>query len=102
MIRLIKNPDVLAWAGANKTPEQRVVGFALETTNGLANAQEKLERKQLDAIILNEMGESGVGFGTDTNRVQLIRKNNKITSFELQPKAGIAEALLDALRDMMP
>lgn len=102
VLRLIKNPDILAWAGAHKSNDQRVVGFALETNNGLEHAQEKLQRKQLDAIILNEMGESGVGFGTDTNRVQLIRKDNKITRFELQSKAGIAEALLNALRDILP
>jgi phosphopantothenoylcysteine decarboxylase/phosphopantothenate--cysteine ligase len=101
-IRLVKNPDVLAWAGSHKTADQRVVGFALETNNGLENATGKLQRKNLDAIVLNEMGESGVGFGTDTNRVQLIFGNNKITRFELQSKAALAEQLLDGLRDILP
>ncbi|MDH4473805.1 MAG: bifunctional phosphopantothenoylcysteine decarboxylase/phosphopantothenate--cysteine ligase CoaBC [Fluviicola sp.] len=100
-IRLIKNPDVLAWAGAHKTDAQCVVGFALETNNGLENALEKLQRKQLDAIVLNEMGEAGVGFGGDTNRVQLITKSNKITRFELQSKTEIAEQLLNALREII-
>lgn len=102
VIRLIKNPDILAWAGVNRTPEQRVVGFALETDSGLENAKEKLHRKNLDAIVLNEMGEPGVGFGTDTNRVQLIMSNNKITRFELQSKAAVAEHLLEALRAILP
>lgn len=101
VIRLIKNPDILAWAGANKTEAQCVIGFALETNNGLENAQEKLQRKQLDAIVLNEMGEAGVGFGGDTNRVQLITKSNKITRFELQSKTEIAEQLLNALREII-
>ncbi len=96
-IRLVKNPDVLAWAAANKQADQQVIGFALETNNGVANASEKLERKQLDAIVLNEMNEPGVGFGGNTNRVQLIRKDNKITRFELQSKAETARALLEAL-----
>lgn len=101
-LRLVKNPDVLAWAGANKTGAQRLVGFALETHNGLENATLKLERKRLDAIVLNEIGEEGVGFGVDTNQVQLIRKNNKITRFELQSKASLAAALLDALIETLP
>lgn len=97
-IRLVKNPDVLAWAGTNKK-SQVVVGFALETDNGMENALGKLQRKNLDAIVLNELGASGVGFGHDTNQVQLIDKNNKITRFELQSKADLAGHLLDALRD---
>lgn len=99
-IRLVKNPDVLAWAGANKN-SQVVIGFALETDNGMEHALGKLQRKNLDAIVLNELGETGVGFGHDTNQVQLIDKNNKITRFELQSKADLAEHLLDALRDYL-
>lgn len=100
-LHLTKNPDVLAWAALNKKVEQFIVGFALETTNGVAYAKDKLARKKLDAIVLNEMGEPGVGFGTDTNSVQLIDKDNKITRFELQSKAAIAEQLLVALRDKL-
>jgi len=100
-IHLVKNPDVLAWASHNKLNDQRVVGFALETTNGLEYAKDKLARKKLDAIVLNEMGEPGIGFGTDTNSVQLIDKDNKITRFELQSKAAIAEQLLVALRHIL-
>lgn len=102
ILRLVKNPDVLAWAGANRSEKQCLVGFALETINGLEYAQEKLLKKNLDAIVLNEMGEKGVGFGTDTNRVQLIAKNNKITRFELQSKADTARGLLEALIEIVP
>ncbi|MNU73713.1 Coenzyme A biosynthesis bifunctional protein CoaBC [compost metagenome] len=95
-IDLEKNPDILFWASANKK-SQKVVGFALETQNGLEYAQNKLEKKQLDAIVLNEMGEPGVGFGTDTNSVKLIFKSNKIRSFELQSKQELAFSLLNEL-----
>jgi len=101
-LRLVKNPDVLAWAGANKAPHQRLVGFALETNEGLEHAKGKLVRKNLDAIVLNEMGEAGVGFGVDTNRVQLIEQDNKITRFELQSKASLAVLLLEALIHKLP
>lgn len=95
-ILLEKNPDILSWAASNKTA-QKVVGFALETQNGLDYAKGKLEKKKLDAIVLNEMGEPGVGFGTDTNSVKLLFKNNKMCSFELQSKQELAFSLLNEL-----
>lgn len=95
-ILLEKNPDILSWAASNKTT-QKVVGFALETQNGIEYAKGKLERKKLDAIVLNEMGEPGVGFGTDTNSVKLLFKNNKMCSFELQSKQELAFSLLNEL-----
>ena len=95
-ILLEKNPDILSWAASNKTA-QKVVGFALETQNGIEYAKGKLERKKLDAIILNEMGEPGVGIGTDTNSVKLLFKNNKMCSFELQSKQELAFSLLNEL-----
>lgn len=95
-ILLEKNPDILSWAASNKTA-QKVVGFALETQNGIEYAKGKLEKKKLDAIVLNEMGEPGVGFGTDTNSVKLLFKNNKMCSFELQSKQELAFSLLNEL-----
>lgn len=99
-IDLEKNPDILSWASANRKL-QKVVGFALETQNGLDYAQGKLEKKKLDAIVLNEMGEPGVGFGTDTNSVKLIFKSNKIRSFELQSKQELAFSLLNELMNTL-
>nr|WP_294862025.1 bifunctional phosphopantothenoylcysteine decarboxylase/phosphopantothenate--cysteine ligase CoaBC [uncultured Fluviicola sp.] len=95
-ILLEKNPDILSWAASNKE-SQKVVGFALETQNGMEYAKGKLEKKKLDAIVLNEMGEPGVGFGTDTNSVKLLFKNNKMCSFELQSKRELAFSLLNEL-----
>lgn len=99
VIELTKNPDILSWAAAEKTKDQVVVGFALETQNGLDYAKGKLEKKKLDAIVLNQMGEPGVGFGVDTNSVQLIFPNNNIRSFELQSKQELAYQLLIALHN---
>jgi phosphopantothenoylcysteine decarboxylase / phosphopantothenate---cysteine ligase len=98
-IVLEKNPDILSWASSNRSAgvDQKVVGFALETQNGMEYAKGKLEKKKLDAIVLNEMGEPGVGFGTDTNSVKLLFKNNKMCSFELQSKKELAFALLNEL-----
>lgn len=98
-IELVENPDILKWASQNRTT-QKVIGFALETTNGEAFAKQKLQNKNLDAIVLNELGEPGVGFGTDTNKVQLIAANNKMRSFELLPKSELAYALLDAINEI--
>lgn len=95
-VELERNPDILSWAADNKT-KQFVVGFALETQDGLTYAKEKLERKKLDAIVLNELGEPGVGFGTDTNSVKLIYKNNIIRSFELEDKKAIAAKIVNDL-----
>jgi phosphopantothenoylcysteine decarboxylase/phosphopantothenate--cysteine ligase len=96
VLTLVKNPDILTWASDNRT-KQQIVGFALETSNGVAYATSKLQHKNLDAIVLNELGEPGVGFGVDTNSVKLIYKNNKIISFELQSKQQLAVSLLTDL-----
>lgn len=100
-LSLVKNPDILAWVAEHKQAHQYIVGFALETNNGLTYANEKLHRKKLDAIVLNEMGEVGIGFGSDTNRVQLIDKNNNLTTFELASKHEIASQLFTALIPLM-
>jgi phosphopantothenoylcysteine decarboxylase/phosphopantothenate--cysteine ligase len=96
-ISLTKNPDILSWAAQHKTEAQKVVGFALETTNGLDYAKGKLKNKQLDAIVLNVIGAAGVGFGTETNAVTYIDKNNKMRSFELQAKTTLARAIIEAI-----
>ena len=96
-IELVKNPDILQWCGEHKTASQKVIGFALETKDGLSYAQEKLVRKNADAIVLNQIGARGVGIGYDTNEVSVVMKNNKIVRFELQSKDELAEALIQSL-----
>src|SRR5690606_39518653 len=76
-IELEKNPDILATLGQQKT-HQLVIGFALETENELENAQQKLQKKNADLIVLNSLNDSGAGFGTDTNKVD--RKSTRLNS----------------------
>ncbi|MCE3296223.1 MAG: coaBC [Crocinitomicaceae bacterium] len=97
-ITLVKNPDILSWAGQNKTDQQLLVGFALETNDAIAHAQDKLKRKNLDLIVVNTLEDEGAGFKNDTNRIQLLDKHNKITSFELKSKALVAEDLVNYLK----
>jgi phosphopantothenoylcysteine decarboxylase/phosphopantothenate--cysteine ligase len=98
-ITLIKNPDILAWAGKNKTEKQFLVGFALETNNAFEHAKSKLINKNLDLVVLNTLEDEGAGFKNETNRIHLIDKNNKITSFELKSKSLVAKDIIDCIKD---
>jgi phosphopantothenoylcysteine decarboxylase/phosphopantothenate--cysteine ligase len=96
-LKLVKTDDILKSVGNKKTENQVVVGFALETENGLENAKKKLHTKNIDLIVLNEMNESGVGFKTKTNKVSIITKDDKVTEFELKPKNEVALDVLEAI-----
>ena len=96
-LKLVKTEDILKSVGSKKTDNQVVVGFALETQNGLENAKKKLHTKNIDLIVLNEMNESGVGFKTKTNKVSIITKDDKVTEFDLKPKNEVALDVLDAI-----
>lgn len=96
-IQLVKNPDILAWAGETKQSDQFLVGFALETQNEIENARGKFERKNLDLLILNSLRDKGAGFGHDTNKVTFIQHNNKLTNFELKEKSTIMSDILDVI-----
>ncbi len=93
-LHLIKNPDILAWAGKNKTVNQLLCGFALETQNGEKHAREKLTRKNLDFIVMNTLEDEGAGFGHDTNKVLLLDKNNNSKKVELSNKNKIANEII--------
>ncbi len=95
-LKLVKNPDILAWAGENKN-KQFLVGFALETNNAEANAIKKLQRKNLDMIVLNSLEHEGAGFAHDTNRISIIDRDNKITNFELKSKSETASDIVEHL-----
>ncbi len=88
-IDLVKNKDILFSLGELKK-KQFLVGFALETENELENAKGKLKRKNLDAIVLNSLNDSGAGFGKPTNKITFIDKNSQIKAFELKTKAAVA------------
>lgn len=93
-IELVRNPDIAAALGRRKKTGQRLVGFALETTDGEANAQGKLLRKNLDFIVLNSLQDTGAGFGVDTNKVTIFAADNKIHHFELKSKSEVARDII--------
>ena len=99
-LTLKPNPDIAASLGAIKRPDQRMVGFALETNDEFSNAQDKLERKNLDFIVLNSLRDEGAGFGYDTNKVTLIdRKGSE--ELPLQSKKDVAKAIISKLAGLL-
>ncbi|MCJ8288902.1 MAG: bifunctional phosphopantothenoylcysteine decarboxylase/phosphopantothenate--cysteine ligase CoaBC [Crocinitomicaceae bacterium] len=97
-IRLIKNPDILLWAGENKT-KQVLIGFALETNDLELNAQKKLHKKNLNFIVMNTLMDPGAGFGHDTNKISILDDRNNFRSFELKSKKEVAIDIIDYLKN---
>lgn len=97
IVRLRRTPDILAELGKSKRPGQQLIGFALETDDVIPNARRKLESKNLDWIVLNNLRETGAGFGKKTNRVTLIGRNGTIEELPLMSKEKVAEAILDRI-----
>jgi phosphopantothenoylcysteine decarboxylase/phosphopantothenate--cysteine ligase len=95
-IDLVKTKDILASLGANKK-KQFLIGFALETNNEIENAIGKLKRKNLDFIVLNSLQDKGAGFGKSTNKITIIEKNEKLTSFDLKSKKDVAIDIVNYL-----
>lgn len=89
-IALTKTTDILKELGKQKKDNQILVGFALETTNELLHAQQKLENKNLDFIVLNSMNDKGAGFGGDTNKVTIIDKQGEKKDIPLKSKQEVA------------
>ncbi|MCC7301917.1 MAG: bifunctional phosphopantothenoylcysteine decarboxylase/phosphopantothenate--cysteine ligase CoaBC [Bacteroidia bacterium] len=87
--------DILAELGKRKKKGQILIGFALESDDGIRSARAKLRRKNLDAIVLNSLQDKGAGFGTDTNKITLLTRNNKTIKFELKPKAEVAKDIVN-------
>lgn len=96
-LQLVKNPDIAATLGSQKRPEQTLVGFALETDHAIENGLGKLRRKNLDMVVVNSLEDAGAGFGTDTNRITIVRADGSTLSFPLKSKAEVAADILDAL-----
>lgn len=94
-LNLKPTQDILASLGAEKKDGQMLVGFALETDNAEENARIKLEKKNLDWIILNNLNEEGAGFGTETNRVTMIGRDGTEEQLPLMEKREVAEYILD-------
>lgn len=95
-IELERTDDILQWLGEHKKEGQFLCGFSMETQNMLENSRAKLERKNLDMIVANNLKVAGAGFGTDTNVVTLITRE-KETELELMLKEDVAVRLLDEI-----
>ena len=96
-LHLTTTPDIAKALGETKRADQQLIGFALETEHEKENALRKLERKHLDAIILNSLRDKGAGFSVDTNIVTILQSDGSITALPLQSKALISEEILRVL-----
>ncbi len=94
---LVKNPDILKTLGARKQPGQILVGFAAETNDLKAHALAKMEKKNLDMIVANEVGKDDSGFQADTNRATLFFRNGESGELDLMEKDQLAHKVLDAV-----
>ncbi|MDP9279687.1 MAG: bifunctional phosphopantothenoylcysteine decarboxylase/phosphopantothenate--cysteine ligase CoaBC [Gemmatimonadota bacterium] len=94
-IELEQTEDILKSTISKRKRKSLIVGFALETTDGIRNAREKLKTKDLDLVVLNDVTDPGAGFGVDTNRVTVIGRNGKEDKLDLMSKTDLAEILLD-------
>ena len=92
-IELVKNPDILKTMGEKKS-KQFLVGFALETQNEEENAKGKLQKKNLDMIVLNSLRDEGAGFKGTTNKIKIITETT-VTEFPLKSKNEVAKDILN-------
>jgi phosphopantothenoylcysteine decarboxylase / phosphopantothenate---cysteine ligase len=96
-LELTKTHDIATSLGKVKQPGQFVVGFALETEQEHDNAMKKLESKNFDLIVLNSLKDPGAGFGHDTNKITIIDRQHKMTSFALKDKRAVAKDIVQAI-----
>lgn len=97
LIRLVPNPDIAAALGQIATTRQTLVGFALETNNEEQNALGKMQRKNLDFIVLNSLQDAGAGFRVDTNKIAILDRNGSKTHYALKLKSEVARDIIDKL-----
>ena len=100
VLRLQPTQDIAKALGQMKQEGQILVGFALETNDELAHAQEKMERKRFDFIVLNSLNDKGAGFQHDTNKVTFVSQKGQ-KDFELKPKTEVARDIVNELRSLM-
>ena len=97
VIELARTPDIAAWCGANRREGQLLVGFAAETHDLIESARAKLARKRLDLICANQIGEPGLGFAADDNRVTLLDRDGTDEQSPVLPKRRLAGWIWDRL-----
>ena len=96
-VELTRTKDILAYLGEHKD-NQYVCGFSMETENLLENSKKKLEKKNVDMIVANNLNDTGAGFGTDTNKVNIITKD-ECRDISLMSKEELADVILDEIMD---
>lgn len=96
-LSLVRNPDILKWAGDHKKEKHYLVGFALETQHEQENGWKKVREKHLDLLVLNSLNDKGAGFGMDTNKVTLLKSDTTTRHFELKDKAQVAVDIVDEI-----
>jgi phosphopantothenoylcysteine decarboxylase/phosphopantothenate--cysteine ligase len=94
-IKLTPTKDILKELGSQKTSNQILVGFALETDNENENAITKLKNKNLDFIVLNSLNDTGAGFGHETNKISIFDKEGNMKNFDLKSKKEVAADIAD-------
>ena len=99
-LELQPTQDIAAALGAVKKKKQVLVGFALETNDELKNAQDKLERKNFDFIVLNSLQDKGAGFRVDTNKVTIIDRHHGITAYDTKSKREVAEDIIEKVEEL--
>ncbi len=98
---LVQNPDILEELGRIKK-DKLLVGFCAETSGLKEKAKEKLEEKNLDLIVANDITLEGAGFGGDTNIVLLIDRDGEVTSLDRRSKREVARKIWDKVKELMP
>lgn len=97
LLELLPTKDIAAELGRIKTVSQLLVGFALETNDEEMNALSKMQRKNLDMIVLNSLNDKGAGFSVDTNKVTILDKAGDKTIYELKTKVEVAKDIVDQI-----
>ncbi len=100
ILNLSPAPDILSEMGKKKRKKQFLAGFALESNNELKNAVNKLEKKNLDMIVLNSLRDQGAGFKGDTNKIKILTSENMV-EFPLKSKKEVAKDLLNYVEKQM-
>ena len=99
-IKFEKTTDILFELVQNKK-NQILVGFALENNNELSNAINKLEKKNLDLIVLNSLNDEGAGFGYDTNKITVVDCSGNVTPYKLKQKNEVADDVFKHIIELM-
>lgn len=92
-IELTRNPDIIKYMGENRRDGQFICGFSMETQNMIENSRAKINKKNIDMIVANNLKQAGAGFGTDTNIVTIIT-NDEMLQLEKMSKEGVSNEIL--------